>query len=104
MTKGLLREKPLPEHSHTFEGVAHTPPETLTARTRISSQHVTPVSQWVPLVDSSHTYSLLGTSSSLRLDPRFPEAESPTQCTPDEFTEWYTSVKQLELCASRERP
>jgi len=46
--------------------------------------------------------SPLGASLSLRLNPRFPEAESPTQYRPGEFSEWYSSVKQLELGASGE--
>jgi len=99
-----LREKPLPEHSHTIPGVAQTPPETLTAGTRVPLQRAAPRSRWVPLFNSSHTHSLWGTSSSLRLNPRFPEAESLTPRTPDKRTEWCSGVNQLELGASGEGP
>jgi len=57
ISKHVLREKPLPEHSHSIQGVAHTPPKTLTGRSGVPSQPATPVSRWVPLFDSSHTHS-----------------------------------------------
>ncbi|KAK4824004.1 hypothetical protein QYF61_009218 [Mycteria americana] len=44
----LLKEKPLPEHTHTIQGVAHTPPETVTARTRVPSQRSAPWSRQAP--------------------------------------------------------
>lgn len=40
----MLKEKPLPKHSHTIPGVAHTPPESVTAGTGVPSQRATPVS------------------------------------------------------------
>jgi len=83
-------------HTHTTE--------TLTARTEVPSQRATPASRRVPLFDSSHTHTLTGASSSLRLDPRFPEAECPTWRKPDEFIEWCSGVKQLELVAPGEGP
>jgi len=52
----------------------------------------------------THTLTLLGASSSLRLNPRIPKAESPTCHTPDKFIKWYSGVKQLELGASGEGP
>jgi len=39
----LLREKLLLEYSHAIQGVTHTPPETLTARTGVPLQQATPV-------------------------------------------------------------
>jgi len=96
----LLREKLLPEHSPITQGAAHPPPETLTAGTGGPFA----VSRWVSLFDSPHTHSVSGASSSLRLDPRFPEPESPTRLAPDEFTEWHSSVEQLKLGASGEGP
>jgi len=53
-----LKEKVLPKRSHTLPGVAHTPPNTLTARTGVPLHRVTPVSRWVPLFDSPPTHTL----------------------------------------------
>jgi len=57
----LLRENLPPEHSHSVQGVARTPPETLTARTGVALQQATPVSRQVPLfvpLFDSHTHTL----------------------------------------------
>jgi len=102
---GLFGEKPLPKHPTPFQE-----PHTHTTRDFhcrdwgpfAASESCKPTGAPFQLLTDTH--SLSGASSSLRLDPRFPEAESPTQHMPDEFIEWYSSVKQLELGASREGP
>lgn len=106
-TKQLLRERLLPEHSHTIQGAAHTPPETLPGRTTVPSQRAAPVSLWVPL-PTPHTHRRTHRHTdthTLTLGcSLFPQAESPTQRPSDKFIEWYSGIGQLELVASGEGP
>jgi len=100
----LLRENLPPEHSHSVQGVAHTPPETLTARTGVALQQATPVSRqvplFVPLFDSSHTY----THSRVLPHPSgsTPGFSKQSLCVPGESSKWCSGGNQLELVASGE--
>jgi len=98
----VLREKLLPELSPTIQGDSHTLPN---AHCKDQSPFAAgDSSEPTAAPFQLPTRSLSDDSSSLKLDPGSPEAESLTQRTPDEFIEWSSGVKQLELGASRGGP